>query len=134
MIYFESQHALVEWMEADKIAFIEWRGGYVDGADYRNVLIALVELMEQKGASKLLVDTRKAKVVTPADQEWVTSVWTPRATKAGLKFTAMLVPESMVARMSLERMRTKYTTPTGGGVQYFSNADEGKKWLRSVPG
>jgi hypothetical protein len=134
MIYFENQHAVIEWIEADKFACIEWRGGYVDGADYRNVLIALAELMEQKGVSKLLVDSRKAKVITPADQEWVTSVWTPRANKAGLKFTAMLVPDSMVARMSLERMRTKYTMPSGGGAQYFSSAEEGKKWLRSMPG
>lgn len=131
MIYKKNRFATIEWDEADKIAFITWHT-YADGADYREVLTALNDLMEEKGASKLLADTRKSKAVTPEDQEWVNSTWTPRMTKAGLRFSALLVPESTVAKLSLDRMRSKYTTPQGGGAAYFTDLNEARAWLRAA--
>jgi hypothetical protein len=132
MVYFENTHATIRWDEEDRIASIEWHG-FADGEDYRRLLNMLLELLEQKSASRILADSRKAKVVTPADQEWVSSTWSPRANKAGLRSVALLVPESMVAKMSLERMRVRYMASTGGRVQYFTDAEDAKKWLCSRP-
>jgi len=132
MVYKESPAATIFWDQADGIATIEWRA-YADGADYRNILSALVDLMEQKSASRLLVDNRRSKVVTPEDQAWVNTVWSPAANKAGLRYTAMLVPQSTVAKLSLDRMRSKYTPPKGGGTMTFTDIEEAREWLRAAP-
>lgn len=132
MVYFENSQATVRWDDADKIAHIEWRG-YADGEDYRRALTAVAELLEQKSGRRLLADARKAKVVTPADQEWVDTTWGPRTNKAGLRYIAILAPESMVAKMSIERMRTKYRASGGSSVvQYFTDLEDAKRWLRSM--
>jgi hypothetical protein len=132
MIYIERPFGVLGWSEEDKTVTMEWRG-YVDGDDYRGMLLALIELLESKSASRLLVDSRKAKAVTPEDQEWVNSFWSDKAKKAGLKFTAMLVPESTVGRMSLDRMKQKFEPAPGGSSLYFYDSAEARAWLRKTP-
>jgi hypothetical protein len=132
MIHIERPYGTLGWSEEDRTVTMEWRG-YVDGEDYRSMLLALIELLESKSASRLLVDSRKAKAVTLEDQAWVNTVWSPKAKKAGLKFTAMLVPESTVGKMSLDRMRSKFEPAPGGDSVYFSDPAEAKAWLRRTP-
>jgi hypothetical protein len=132
MIYLDKPYGAVEWLEDDRIVFLQWRG-FADGEDYRGLLGAVLTLLASKSSNCLLVDTRKAKVVTPEDQDWINTVWVPAATKAGLKYTAMIMPESVITKMVFDRMESKYNPPPGGGMMYFNNLAEAKAWLRRAP-
>ena len=134
MVYLDTPHVRVWWDDEARFVGIEWRA-YVEGPTYREPLNLAIELMKEKKTSKMLSDMRRMKAVTQADQEWVNKDWLPRAIAAGSNCTAMVVPESAVAMMSLNRIMGKVgkVVNTGETSAYFKSMEEAKQWLASKP-
>ncbi len=132
MIYFDTRYALIAWDEEAGSAIIEWRG-YVEGEEYRCPLERLLEVVSARGTDRILADLRRSKVINPPDQEWVNTSWWPRAQKAGLRYFALVTPESTTARLSLKRMAKIAGGVGRGDTAHFSSIEEAKAWLRSKP-
>lgn len=133
MIYLETSYVIVEWDDDNKIVRIVWRD-FAEGETYRRPLEAAADLLASKSACRLLADTRKMAVVNPEDQAWVNNIWVPRVYRAGLKYTALLVPKSAVAKMSMDRMMTKAGPPIGGETRYFDDVAKAVQWLKLPQG
>ena len=132
MIYLNKPYVLVQWDDDLKCAHIEWKG-FADGAEYREAHDKIVEALTDHQGHKMLADTCAMKAVAPADQEWVNSDWLPRVWAAGLKYSAVILPKSAVAQMSLQRIVVKAKSGPDPNSGYFDNVEAGKKWLRSMP-
>ena len=132
MVHLDNAQALIRWDEAEKIAVLEWRS-YADGQEYRHVLGVLIEVLQKHAARKVLADTRLMKVVTQEDQAWVAKEWSPKARVAGLRYSALIVPKSALAKLSLARMITTNQADAGAGkIEHFDNIEAARSWLRSV--
>ena len=57
--------------------------------------------------------------------------WTPRAAAAGLRYTAFVLPTSVVSKMSLKRMNQVVDQRTLQ-MGYFDDLEEARRWLGSV--
>ena len=68
--------------------------GYARGKEYRNTLNKGLELLAQKRSRKWLADMWKVAVMSQEDVKWSQQDWRPRAAKAGLKRTTMVLSES----------------------------------------
>ena len=60
----------------------------------------------------------------------VTSL-TPRAERAGLRYTAIVMAKNVILQMQMGRMKTNYTA---GRIEtsYFDDIDKAKAWLKTA--
>ena len=130
MVYFEDKNWVIEWDEIRKWVKADMIG-FVQGDAHRNGSMKIVELLKQKKASKLLTDTRQAKVLGLAEQKWVNEVWVPMLKAAGTRYTATVLPQNVIAQMSINAI-----AKTNKGVAelengYFGTMEEAQDWLRT---
>ncbi|MBW7455147.1 hypothetical protein ACFOLF_36270 [Paenibacillus sepulcri] len=127
MIYYDSAHGQISWNEELQAVVMEWKG-FAHGDEFQTILIKGIELLEQKKSGKLLMDSRKGSAIKAEDQEWVAQQFVARAYGAGLRYLAMLLPKSMIAKLSLDR-----TIDGLGELPYelvnFSEMEEAVQWL-----
>jgi hypothetical protein len=108
--------------------------GFVEGDGYRKPLEAALRTLIANKASRILWDCRRMKVLTPEDQAWVEREWTPRLVKeAKVKRSAVLVPQSVLAQMSVKRVVDKVAAVMLNEVEtkHFDNTEAAEKWLRA---
>jgi hypothetical protein len=90
-----------------------------------------VGIMNDYGATKWLSDNRETNAHSPEDTEWINNDWLPRAVKAGWKFWALVVPETVVAQMNMvEFVQAFYDQ--GVRVMVFTDPDEAQRWLEKA--
>ena len=71
----------------------------MDSDHLEQVLSAGTDLLEKHQATKWLSDNRLlATAFSDEVAGWVNNVWLPRTIKAGWKYWAMVVPESVISR------------------------------------
>lgn len=129
MAFYECPGAIVTWNDDIKCVEMRFRG-YIEGDDFRNASLSVLELMEMKGASKVLTDSRDMKALTQEDQRWIDVEWQQRARTTGLAYNAMVLPKSVVAKLSAAAVLKKIPA-NQIQVAYFSSVEEAKAWLRS---
>lgn len=130
MVYFEDKNWLIEWDEIRKWIKIDMIG-FVQGEAHRNGSMKVVELMKQKKATKILTDTRQAKVLGLAEQKWVNEVWVPMMKAAGMRYTATVLPQNVIAQMSINAIAKTNKTVADLENAYFGTIEEAQDWLRT---
>lgn len=110
---------------------IGWSGEYMSGEDYRAILMQLLDVLETKGGSRILIDMRNMPVMSPEDQAWVQSEWMPQSIKAGLKYSAVVMPKRALSRLTL-----RHLAKDAEGIKreraYFETPEEASAWLKST--
>mgnify|MGYP003531402513 CR=1 FL=1 len=104
----------------------------MSSAQVKELLTAGTDLMEKYGATKWLSDNRQL-VNTFSDDvaQWVNNVWLPRTIKAGWKYWAMVVPESVIGRADhVKYVESFYNT--GIWVTVYTDVESAMKWIESV--
>lgn len=96
------------------------------------LLSAGTDLMEEYGATKWVSDNRLL-VNTFSDDvaQWVNDVWLPRTVKAGWKYWAMVVPNSVIGRAD----HVKYVESfhdTGIWVTVHTDVEPAMKWIERL--
>ncbi|NMI03364.1 hypothetical protein HF638_05220 [Paenibacillus sp. SZ31] len=128
MLYYESPEALVSWNQELKAVIIEWKG-FATRDQYQVPLNKSLELLIAKKATKSIANTLKFSAISPADQQWFSEVWFPRAEEAGLKYLALITPEKAVARSILNRLDSVLV---GNHVtETFDSLEKAEQWLAS---
>ena len=116
----------VHWDAPSQAVLLVFRG-YAEGELLRRPCNAVIDLLISKRSSRLLSDAREMKAMTQEDQRWIDEDWKPRARIAGLRLSAVVVPKSVVAQLSLTAIAKKLDDLQYG---YFSELDEARKWLK----
>ena len=125
----DTPYLTVHWNEEIKCVWMEWKK-FVKGAGFRNGLDKGLELIIAKESSKWLADLTRLKVVDMEDQEWSNNDWFPRAIEGGIQWMAIVVPEDIFAKMSVNSIMEKVPTMQLT-VHYFDSLHEAEDWLRA---
>lgn len=128
MIYFSSKYVVVNWLQDIQCVYLQWNG-FVIGSEYRAALNKAVELLEQKEAQNWIGDISNLGVVSETDQKWTNEDWTPRLLKTKLKNMALILPESFVARISVNNIISEFKSLN---VKYFSDFEDAANWLKKI--
>lgn len=100
--------------------------GYVEGETLRSPCNKAIEIMISMRSSRLITDSREMKALRQEDQRWVDDDWRPRVRVAGLRRNAILLPKSVVAKLTVTAIVKKFDAVQ---FAYFSELDEARKWL-----
>lgn len=129
MVYYESPGIAVLWDDAAACVVLQVRG-YIEGEELRRALDSVVRLTAEKRSRALVSDTHNMKAITQEDQLWMDEDWRPRMMAAGLRYNAVVMPTSAIAKMSLAAIVKR--VPAGEiEFAYFSTLEEAKAWISS---
>jgi hypothetical protein len=138
MLYLDASFLRVEWDEGLKCILMDYKDVFAEGEEYREPLSKVLDLIEEKRCIRLLADGRKMKIITPEDQAWVEREWLPRSKRIGLRYSALILPKSVVSTMAINRIMERFTSSGGKEVEiiraYFDDIPSARAWLRSMPG
>lgn len=127
MGYFEGRSTAVEYDEALD-AVVGRVEGYAESEEFRAYMNALIEAIEDSGTRKLLSDSKELGPMSEEDKVWSVEDWAPRAEAAGLEVMAFVIPESVIAEMSFDRVMEMAEDDIERG--FFDDVDEARSWLR----
>jgi hypothetical protein len=115
---------------ANRWVSVDW-AGYLTPDSIKAGAAAYIAAVAESGFHCVLNDTRK--VLGPWDHslDWVLNEWAPNATKAGIRYFAMISTPDSMADASAAKF---YAQLKGFEVRIFGTDEAGKAWLRTVNG
>jgi len=128
MAYFDSSFASVEY-DRSCDAVVGRLSEFAEGEAFREYMETIIEAIEAEGTNKVLADTSQFEsALHQEDQAWSVQDWAPRAEDAGLDHMALVMPESVVAGMSVDSIVEMADDSINR--ELFDGIDEAKSWLR----
>lgn len=97
---------------------------------HRSALEKGIELFKDRGANKWLSDDRNFKEQSLEDVEWGQKYWAPKAVVAGWRYWAIVMPDDVVSKMSLNHLVARFAE-SGVFVKVFPNTEDALAWLES---
>lgn len=101
---------------------------FASGEEFREGCERLLAIVERRDASKLLVDTRGIQAHADADHRWIREEWVPRAFEAGVECSVMVHPDSLIAKMDVEKFMDA-ADDVPGCPYVTSDMAEAREWL-----
>lgn len=127
MAHYESDFASVEY-DRESGAVVGQLREFTEGEPFREYMEAIIEALDTEGSDRVLADTSQFDAaLTQDDQVWSVKDWSPRAEEAGLEHMALVMPESVVAEMSVDSIVDMADDTINRGL--FDDMDEAKAWL-----
>ena len=94
--------------------------GFLSTSQFIEIAEQAHDLRKNNGSCKQLNDIEDMSVLTQEIQQWLGTVWFPKAIETGLKFFAFVVPKNALGKMSMENANKKADTKkTGIEIEYF---------------
>jgi hypothetical protein len=132
VILFETEFITVEYWEAKKLIYHTIHQPISGQLEmFKEALNIGTEALKKYQIHKWLSDDRKNDPLTPAGNEWSFNDWQPRTLKAGWRYWAAVVPESLVAARTLVPVMDELFK-VGLRMMVFSNVEEAIAWLDEI--
>ena len=132
MLYCERPFIKLPWNDDIQCVESEWFD-FSFGPPYREAVDKVLELLQKMNGSRSLSDLRRASVLTEEDAKWVIAEWMPRASAAGLRKLAIVLPSAVLAQMQLDQLRKKGGREQSGHLgivtEYFMAPEPARRWL-----
>lgn len=122
--------AVTVWYHTDKRIVHHQIRKFVHGKEFQEFLLAGTAALAKNGAVKWLSDDRGNTVLSQEDQQWGQTFWFPQTAKAGWKYWAIVRPQKVLARLTMEKLTKEYAA-AGVVARFFSDPDEAMRWLES---
>lgn len=129
MIYYNERWATLRWDETCQAVYIEWKG-YAEEDNFRKPLEMGLNLLQTKRSSRWLADTRLMGPMRQIDQTWTNEDWMPRAMAAGLRWSAIIHPQSAIARLSMKQLMSRINEAELVTAN-FEDLESARAWLRN---
>lgn len=103
-LYFENSIGRI-WEEPAGYVRLEYRSGARETVQFRAILTHLVQALARHRWSKALIDQRAMAPYSPAELDWMSNEWLPRAVREyGYRFGAALVAHDVFARLAMNQL------------------------------
>jgi hypothetical protein len=125
----ELPYLTIGWDESCRSVIMSWHGGF-EGRDLPHGLEeGLAELQRRGSHAQWIGDTVDIGVISQADKAWIDRDWFPRLLATGLQFMAVVQPRSVIARLAVTDIVSKFP---GSGLTVFNCAslEEAIEWMR----
>ncbi len=132
-IIFEHESlTLTHYPEASCI--LETWNGFTSFELFSSLLEEVLKLMAQKGAKNLILDTRQHRGLSPKGQEHGVNRCTQHAKQYGQMLHAIIVPEDIFSKFSVENFVKKLDKSQLVVNAYFKEVEDALKWITTKHG
>jgi len=100
----------------------------MDSQRFRAMMMKVLDCIKEKRARKVLADLAALSALPPDDLIWAETAWFPECLKSGLKTTAVVMPKSLSAHMSLDKMTERIDVKLVTR-KFFSDLQTAREWL-----
>jgi hypothetical protein len=121
-------------LAADPAGFVRmsWLAGPRTLADTQALLTQMAQALRQRSWGKVLADQTLMPSFSPAEQQWISQEWLPRAVhECGYRYGAIVVSTDTYARLA-----TAFITTSVGGLplryRSFDSAAQATAWLAQL--
>ncbi|MCP5501603.1 MAG: hypothetical protein H7A25_17000 [Leptospiraceae bacterium] len=101
---------------------------FLNDGTFRRVLTKGADLFIKHNCKKWLSDDRQSPIIKKEDLDWGVQHWTPRVTKAGWKYWAIILPDKEVGKIMMKPLIEEYSN-NGITVKIFNDDVSALKWL-----
>ena len=99
----ELPHLRIFWDEELRAVHLVWLEP-TGGAPLREGLNRGLEVLREQGAQRWLADLKWLGVMTKSDEVWVNEDWFSRAIESGMRWLAVVNPESSLSTVSVREI------------------------------
>lgn len=135
---YDSAFATVEWNSNANAVHIAYKDSSIitdtainSGAtlrqELRQSLNTAVDIAKEYNGSALIGDMRNLLLLTSEDEQWSLQDWFPRLQKAGVKNMAIIPPQTLIGKLSLDVLMRQVQGIT---IQRVSSVAEAQYWLK----
>ena len=129
-IYLDAPYVRITWDADIQAVYVKWKA-WANSSEYRAAQEVVILALRENQAARNLVDSTDRRVLADDDQKWLVEDWMPRATAAGRRWTAIVMPKSALGRTIAENIdnsgRSELNT-----IEHFETVEEAKAWLSTV--
>ena len=118
----------VEYDESVPCVVMTWTE-YRPGAPFRAANEAVLAMILEERATRILGHIEAVQISDPRDQRWLAEDWLPRAAAAGLRYAALVTPAFELDHAPVRLIGE--TLPAGLQLEYFDDVDAARAWLRA---
>lgn len=105
--------------------------GFASSPQYRTALKKVLEVLEDKNLSKLMVDTTAMKMIGADDQRWTIRYFLPKALKIGCKAAAIIPSTDYFNRLSIDIILEGISDPLCP-IKVTTDTEEARQWLEKI--
>ena len=126
---FNKVYYTLEYDKANNYNYSNWIG-YVGVEDVKDACLKCLTVMEKNKCANILNDNSQISGPWSGANEWIASVWMPKALQLGLKRFAHVVSPNVFSAMSVEQLVSK-VEGMNFEMRIFKTKEEAHNWLRS---
>jgi len=116
--------------EALNAVVMEWNG-YATSKQFKEGTELMLNTLIKNNCSKVLADIKDMKIIATEDQQWLTDVFLPRATRFGFKAIAIIRPAAYFNKVAVESISYKVDKEKLT-ISFFDNVEEAEAWLNKI--
>lgn len=109
-------------------ALIHTWTGFSAGQEFRDRCNELLEVIEARDESKLLIDTSGIKAHDEADKQWLQEEWIPKEIEAGIEYSVSVTTDSVISQTEMEEF-VDQTSDLPLTYVMASNRSEAREWI-----
>jgi hypothetical protein len=135
-IYYEDEYAVVSFMDSIPCVKLKLTGIPICSDHFQLVYEKFLEKVniERKNYFRLhmMTDCSKAGVISTEDVEFYRSTVLPEIVKAGVKYHAVVMPESLIGKLFMKEIVDCSKTIRSLKIEFFKSAFSAYTWLRKA--
>lgn len=127
--YYNKKHATVSYHSDINAPVIVWKG-FASTEDYKETLEEAYKIIVKHNCTQWLSDQRKAKVVPKEANEWLKTVYIPKAARTGIKKVVAVLSEDIFSQLFVKGL-AQTIQAASVTIKYFeqSQYQAGYNWL-----
>lgn len=129
-VLFENRSLILSLLD-DTILVVAYKSR-ASNEEYRVNLAKQVEMVKQHRIVKAVFDLRKMGVLSAENQQYTSEVYMPQITKAGLKHSALIVPEDIFGEASAKNVTSRVKNEVIFSVHYFKDFEQALTWVAGL--
>jgi hypothetical protein len=128
VVFYQQPHLTLCYDETRCMGKSIWNG-FTSGMEFRESVLAILHLMEEKEVRFWLSDQREMKAIRLKDQDWINEEIVPQLARTSLEKMAIIASHDMFNRIAVEEMAKKAAGLIYFDYSYFNALPAAEIWL-----
>lgn len=129
-IYLDKPYVKVFWDPSTKVLSSVWKG-FATFVEISSIGFRILDAVIFEKATKVLYDAREMEILDNDSEKYISGVFTKEMLGAGVKYAAVVLPEDVFAKYSIDNIQQTIISNKNACVNYFNSLPKALKWLEN---